>query len=198
MDISKQLQAYEVEYHVLKEEMMYSPQKGENDLIHKLEQANQSLKHQNMELIEKLQQAHSHERSLEGTIHNFQTQETKLKSHIRALELERAALLNAVQKLKHLIPESEQLTLDLSLPEMAPHLAQSPIRQPGEKDVNMLGNGCDDMCSDRNSKNRTSSDVTDAKISDRMTERRNSAKTDKTELKFDIRKSARYHPERDS
>ena len=195
MDISKQLQAYEVEYHVLKEEMMYSPQKGENDLIQKLEQANQSLKHQNMELIEKLQQAHSHERSLEGTIHNFQTQETKLKSHIRALELERGALLNAVAKLKHLIPEADQLTLDLSLPDMAPHLAQSPVHTQKEKDTNVLGNGCDDVCSDRNSNKSTNSDVTDAKNREDVTEKRNSAKT---ELRYDIKKSARYHPEKDS
>ena len=181
MDISKQLQAYEVEYHVLKEEMMYSPQKGENDLIQKLEQANHSLKQQNMELIEKLQQAHSHERSLESMIHNFQTQETKLKSHIRTLELERGALLNAVAKLKHLIPESDQLTLDLSLPDMSPNMAQSPVHHgTALKDVTLIDNGCDDVDNIR------------VCVND---EKRNSAKTD---LMFDMSKSARYHPERDS
>ena len=195
MDIAKPLQAYEVEYHVLKEEMMYSPQKGENDLIQKLEQANHSLKQQNMELIEKLQQAHSHERSLEGMIHNFQTQEGKLKSHIRALELERAALLNAVAKLKHLIPESDQLTLDLSLPDMAPNMAQSPVhQQKALRDTDVLDNGCDgDVFSDRLSDKRDSS-VNEKGHGDK-TGKRNSAKT---ELRYDISKSARYHPERDS
>ena len=181
MDIAKQLQAYEVEYHVLKEEMMYSPQKGENDLMQKLEQANHTLKQQNMELIEKLQQAHSHERSLESLINNYQTQETKLKSHIRTLEIERAALLNAVAKLKHLVPESDQLTLDLdlSLPDLAPSLAQSPVHHGTVlRDGALMDNGCD----------------VDVRCSVK-TERNNSAKT---EIKVDLSKSARYHPERNS
>ena len=179
MDISKPLQAYEVEYHVLKEEMMYSPQKGENDLIQKLELANHTLKEQNMDLIEKLQQAHSHERSLESMINNFHTQEAKLKSHIRTLEIERAALLTAVAKLKHLIPESDQLTLDLSLPDMSPNLAQSPVHHGTmSRELAWIGNGCD-----REVKCNT------------RTEKKTSAKT---ETKVDLSKSARYHPERDS
>lgn len=127
MDLSKQLQSYEVEYHVLKEEMMYSPQKGDDDELAKLEQANHSLKQQNMELIEKLQHAHSRETSLEIMIHNYQTQETKLKSHIRTLELERSALLNAVSKLKQLVPEKDLLSLDINLPQLAPSMPVSPV-----------------------------------------------------------------------
>ena len=64
MDISKQLHAYEVEYHVLQEEMITTPQRGDVDVVSKLENANHSLKKQNLELLEKLQIAHSHNRSL--------------------------------------------------------------------------------------------------------------------------------------
>lgn len=130
MDISKQLQAYEVEYHVLREEMLYSPSRGEADVINKLEDANQNLKHQNVELLEKLQHLHSHQRSLEMTIHSLQTQESKLKSHIKTLEIERKALLNAVTKLRHMIPEEEFEKLDILLPPLAPSLPSSPIHQP--------------------------------------------------------------------
>ncbi|XP_052276744.1 TBC1 domain family member 1-like isoform X8 [Dreissena polymorpha] len=128
LDISKQLQSYEVEYHVLNEVMMFSPpQKGDGDQLTRLEQTNLSLKQQNMELIEKLQHAHSHERSLEIMINNFQTHEAKLKSHIRALEIERAALLNTVGKLQQLVPEKERMGLDLCLPTLTPSMPVSPV-----------------------------------------------------------------------
>ena len=68
---------------------------------------NRSLKQQNVDLLEKLQHIHSHQRSLEITIHNLQTNESKLKSHIKTLEIERKALLNVVTKLRTLIPEDE-------------------------------------------------------------------------------------------
>lgn len=56
MDISKQLHAYEVEYHVLQDEMAegVSPC-DDGDRLEKLERANSQLKRQNMELLEKLQ-----------------------------------------------------------------------------------------------------------------------------------------------
>ena len=127
MDITKQLQAYEVEYHVLREEMLYSPQKGETDTIQKLEDMNRSLKQQNVDLLEKLQHIHSHQRSLEITIHNLQTNESKLKSHIKTLEIERKALLNVVTKLRTLIPEDEFKKLDILLPPLSPSLPSSPI-----------------------------------------------------------------------
>ena len=65
MDISKQLHAYEVEYHVLQEEMVTTPQRGETDVVTKLEAANHSLKRQNLELLEQLQISHSHIHSLD-------------------------------------------------------------------------------------------------------------------------------------
>jgi len=56
MDISKQLHAYEVEYHVLQDEMLEAgPPPDDSDRLDKLEKTNVQLKKQNMELLEKLQ-----------------------------------------------------------------------------------------------------------------------------------------------
>lgn len=56
MDISKQLHAYEVEYHVLQDEMVdAAPLSDETDRLDKLEKTNAQLKKQNMDLLEKLQ-----------------------------------------------------------------------------------------------------------------------------------------------
>lgn len=191
MNISKQLQSYEVEYHVLKEEMMYSPQRGDSDLFDKLEQANQSLKQQNMELIEKLQHAHSHERSLEIMIHNFQMQEAKLKSHIRTLEIERSALLNAVAKLKQHIPESDQLKLNIILPVLTPNMPCSPVHHG--KLLELHGKG-------EENHGKGVEDHGKAAGHDVIPEKNDFA--EKVEavdsVHVDLTKSARYHPERDS
>jgi len=56
MDISKQLHAYEVEYHVLQDELSDAPPPSEeSDRLDKLEKSNAQLKKQNMDLLEKLQ-----------------------------------------------------------------------------------------------------------------------------------------------
>lgn len=56
MDISKQLHAYEVEYHVLQDEMLDTGAVvDETDRLDKLEKTNMQLKKQNMDLLEKLQ-----------------------------------------------------------------------------------------------------------------------------------------------
>lgn len=56
MDISKQLHAYEVEYHVLQDELHESSYAFEDsEPVEKLERANNQLKRQNMDLLEKLQ-----------------------------------------------------------------------------------------------------------------------------------------------
>lgn len=56
MDISKQLHAYEVEYHVLQDEILDTGAVvDEIDRLDKLEKTNMHLKKQNMELLEKLQ-----------------------------------------------------------------------------------------------------------------------------------------------
>nr|XP_020761127.1 TBC1 domain family member 1 isoform X3 [Odocoileus virginianus texanus] len=54
-DISKQLQAYEVEYHVLQEELIDPSPLSENQRMDKLEKANSSLRKQNLDLLEQLQ-----------------------------------------------------------------------------------------------------------------------------------------------
>lgn len=56
MDISKQLHAYEVEYHVLQDEMLDAGVVlDDSDRLDKLEKTNMQLKRQNMDLLEKLQ-----------------------------------------------------------------------------------------------------------------------------------------------
>jgi len=54
MDIAKQLLAYEVEYHVLQDELIDSSL-NDNQRLDKLEKANSSLRKQNFELLEELQ-----------------------------------------------------------------------------------------------------------------------------------------------
>ena len=57
MDTSKQLHAYEVEYHVLQDEMVdpATPHGDDSERLDRLEKTNTQLKKQNMELLEKLQ-----------------------------------------------------------------------------------------------------------------------------------------------
>ncbi|XP_022421888.1 TBC1 domain family member 1 isoform X4 [Delphinapterus leucas] len=55
MDISKQLQAYEVEYHVLQEELIDSSPLSDNRRMDRLEKTNSSLRKQNLDLLEQLQ-----------------------------------------------------------------------------------------------------------------------------------------------
>lgn len=61
MDISKQLQAYEVEYHVLQEELIDSSPLSDNQRMDKLEKTNSSLRKQNLDLLEQLQVEHIYE-----------------------------------------------------------------------------------------------------------------------------------------
>lgn len=58
MDIAKQLQAYEVEYHVLQEELTDSFPLSDNQRMDKLEKTNSSLRKQNLDLLEQLQVEH--------------------------------------------------------------------------------------------------------------------------------------------
>lgn len=56
MDISKQLHTYEVEYHVLQDEMIETgPLPDDSERLDKLEKTSSQLKKQNMDLLEKLQ-----------------------------------------------------------------------------------------------------------------------------------------------
>jgi len=100
MDISKQLQAYEVEYHVLQEELIDSSPLSDNQRMDKLEKTNSSLRKQNLDLLEQLQVANGRIQSLEATVEKLLTSESKLKQATLALELERSALLQTVQELR--------------------------------------------------------------------------------------------------
>ncbi|KAK6168433.1 hypothetical protein SNE40_020968 [Patella caerulea] len=120
MNISKQLHAYEVEYHVLREEMIHSSKRGDSDLVHQLEKVHRNLRQQNMDLLEKLQQAHSQQHSLSSALHDSQVNEANLKSRVQTLELERGALLNTVARLRKLVPEEELGKLDSSAEPITP------------------------------------------------------------------------------
>ncbi|OCT96776.1 hypothetical protein XELAEV_18008990mg [Xenopus laevis] len=106
MDISKQLQAYEVEYHVLQDELIDSSPLSDNQRINKLEKANSTLRKQNFDLLEELQVSHGRIQMLESTIENFQSNEVKLKQS--TLELERSALLNTIEELRGQIKDMQE------------------------------------------------------------------------------------------
>ncbi|NXP31426.1 TBCD1 protein, partial [Leiothrix lutea] len=99
MDIAKQLQAYEVEYHVLQDELIDSSL-NDNQRLDKLEKANSSLHKQNFDLLEELQVANGKIQNLEATVELLLTNEGKLKQSILTLEQERAALLKAVEEMQ--------------------------------------------------------------------------------------------------
>ncbi|XP_048365537.1 TBC1 domain family member 1 isoform X2 [Sphaerodactylus townsendi] len=99
MDISKQLQAYEVEYHVLQDELIDSSL-DDNQRMDKLEKANSSLRKQNFDLLEELQVANGKIQNLEVLVGSLMNSESKLKQTVLTLELERKALLETVGELR--------------------------------------------------------------------------------------------------
>ncbi|XP_006129594.2 TBC1 domain family member 1 isoform X5 [Pelodiscus sinensis] len=99
MDIAKQLQAYEVEYHVLQDELIDSSL-NDNQKMDKLEKANTSLRKQNFDLLEELQVANGKIQNLEAEVEMLLNNECKLKQSILTLELERKALLQTVEDLR--------------------------------------------------------------------------------------------------
>ncbi|NWX28315.1 TBCD1 protein, partial [Notiomystis cincta] len=120
MDIAKQLQAYEVEYHVLQDELIDSSL-NDNQRLDKLEKANSSLRKQNFDLLEELQVANGKIQNLEATVELLLTNEGKLKQSILTLEHERAALLKTVEEMqkkmgdtdgKPLLTRKEQVDAD--------------------------------------------------------------------------------------
>ena len=63
--MTKELQAYEVEYHVLQEEAALSPLNSAE--FTKLKEANKNLKRQNLDLLEQLHHANSQQHALEAS-----------------------------------------------------------------------------------------------------------------------------------
>ncbi|XP_061851521.1 TBC1 domain family member 4 isoform X2 [Colius striatus] len=108
MDISKQLHAYEVEYHVLQDELQENVNPcDEGEPLEKLERANSHLKRQNMDLLEKLQVAHAKIQSLESSLETILTRENKMKTVIQSLEQEKITYQKTLEQImKHLPAEA--------------------------------------------------------------------------------------------
>ncbi|KAK3542772.1 hypothetical protein QTP70_002973 [Hemibagrus guttatus] len=105
MDISKQLHAYEVEYHVLQDEMVdAAPPSEESDRLDKLEKINAQLKKQNMDLLEKLQAARVKIQSLENSVESFLARESQMKHMIRSLEQEKANYQKTIERMRSSLP----------------------------------------------------------------------------------------------
>ncbi|XP_028720604.1 TBC1 domain family member 4 isoform X3 [Peromyscus leucopus] len=116
MDISKQLHAYEVEYHVLQDELLESSYACEdNESLEKLERANNQLKRQNMDLLEKLQVAHAKIQALESNLETLLTRETKMKTLIRTLEQDKMAYQKSVEQIRKLLPAEALANCELLL-----------------------------------------------------------------------------------
>ncbi|XP_046903618.1 TBC1 domain family member 4 isoform X5 [Hypomesus transpacificus] len=106
MDISKQLHAYEVEYHVLQDEMVdpATPHGDDSERLDRLEKTNTQLKKQNMELLEKLQAARQKIQSLETNVEGFLSRESKMKHVIRSMEQEKASYQKTIDRMKSCLP----------------------------------------------------------------------------------------------
>ncbi|XP_051564440.1 TBC1 domain family member 4 isoform X2 [Myxocyprinus asiaticus] len=105
MDISKQLHAYEVEYHVLQDELADAPPPSEeSDRVDKLEKANAQLKKQNMDLLEKLQAARLKIQTLENSVESFLSHERRMKHLIRSLEQEKASYQKTIECMRSSLP----------------------------------------------------------------------------------------------
>ncbi|XP_054829635.1 TBC1 domain family member 4 isoform X3 [Eublepharis macularius] len=100
MDISKQLHAYEVEYHVLQDELQDDSNPcDDGEAPEKLERVNSQLKKQNMELLEKLQAAHARLQSVELNLEDVLARESKMKSLIVSLEQEKGVYRKTIEKM---------------------------------------------------------------------------------------------------
>ncbi|XP_076873343.1 TBC1 domain family member 1 isoform X2 [Brachyhypopomus gauderio] len=104
MDISKQLQAYEVEYHVLQDELLDGPSTlSQSQRTAHLEKTNGSLRQQNLDLLEEVQVAHARIRCLESRVEGLATSEAVLRSEVSSLQQERAELQQTVARLQALL-----------------------------------------------------------------------------------------------
>uniref|UniRef100_A0A8C7JDA3 Uncharacterized protein n=1 Tax=Oncorhynchus kisutch TaxID=8019 RepID=A0A8C7JDA3_ONCKI len=101
MDLSNQLQAYEVEYYVLQDELCDTPAHlNQSQRTAQLERTNQSLRQQNLDLLEELQ---ARVCRLEGQVEGLAQSEALLREQVFDLEEERNGLRNAVTHLHTLL-----------------------------------------------------------------------------------------------
>ncbi|XP_029360986.1 TBC1 domain family member 1 isoform X2 [Echeneis naucrates] len=104
MDVSKQLQAYEVEYHVLQDELLDTPPTlNQHQKAAQLERTNQSLRQQNLDLLEELQVSQARVCSLESQVEALVQSEGQLREQVSALEEEKKQLLSTVTHLQGLL-----------------------------------------------------------------------------------------------
>ncbi|XP_066541947.1 TBC1 domain family member 4 isoform X3 [Hoplias malabaricus] len=115
MDISKQLHAYEVEYHVLQDEMMDAPPISEDsERLDRLEKTNAQLKKQNMDLLEKLQAARVKIQSLENSVESFLARECQMKHLIRALEQEKSSYQKTIERMRSTLPQDTAADVEMT------------------------------------------------------------------------------------
>ncbi|XP_041640870.1 TBC1 domain family member 1 isoform X2 [Cheilinus undulatus] len=104
MDVSKQLQAYEVEYHVLQDELLDTPPTlNQHQRAAQLERTNQSLRQQNLDLLEELQVSHARVCNLESRVEALAESESQLKQQVSALQEEKKQLASTVTRLQDLL-----------------------------------------------------------------------------------------------
>lgn len=132
MDISKQLHAYEVEYHVLQDEMLDpGPLPDDSDRLDKLEKTNVQLKKQNMDLLEKLQAARQKIQTLETSVENFLSRESKMKHMIRSLEQERAAYQKTIERMRSCLPPDALTDVEMTQIKTGPNgKAKTAAKKP--------------------------------------------------------------------
>ncbi|XP_053184221.1 TBC1 domain family member 4 isoform X1 [Scomber japonicus] len=132
MDISKQLHAYEVEYHVLQDEMLDAgPLPDDSDRLDKLEKTNAQLKKQNMDLLEKLQAARQKIQTLETSVENFLSRESKMKHMIRSLEQERAAYQKTIERMRSCLPPDALTDVEMTQIKTGPNgKAKTAAKKP--------------------------------------------------------------------
>uniref|UniRef100_A0A3P9NLI0 TBC1 domain family member 1 n=1 Tax=Poecilia reticulata TaxID=8081 RepID=A0A3P9NLI0_POERE len=106
MDVSKQLQAYEVEYHVLQDELLDTPPTlNQQQRAAQLERTNQSLRQQNLDLLEELQVSHARVCNLESRVEALAQSEGQLKEQVSALEEEKKQLASTIAHLHKFLTE---------------------------------------------------------------------------------------------
>ncbi|KAG0719497.1 TBC1 domain family member 1 [Chionoecetes opilio] len=133
--LSKELQAYEVEYHVLQEESALSPLN--NAEFNKLKEANKNLKRQNLDLLEQLHHGNSHQHALEASNQSLQQSQHHLEVRVRWLELERGNLKQLVSLLAQKLPPPTLAAVPANLQRFLPNEREKKeeVTKPDKKDA---------------------------------------------------------------
>lgn len=105
LDLGQELVSYQVEYHLLQEEMVYTPKRP--GLSSAELEENRTLRRQNMELLEQLQVANNNVSRLEASVSSYQGTVQHLEKRIRQLEDERDALHHSNAALRHRLDRLE-------------------------------------------------------------------------------------------